>query len=89
MQVWRLDWEHEFPARGTGAELLRPFLEIFLEVRGGRWGEADWKELLARLGSSGLGGVAAEDARGQLEALTRRFPAERGEWLRRRWGLEL
>jgi len=87
LQLWRLDWEYEFPDPGASAPGLRPHLEIFLELRRGKWGEKDWENLLSQLELRGYGWMRPEDIRRQLDALTQAYPSERTEWLRKRCGL--
>jgi hypothetical protein len=86
LQVWRLDWEYEFPDPAAPDPRIRPYLEIFLELHRGRWGDKDWEGLMSQLELRGFGWMRPEDIRRQLEALSEVYPAERTEWLQKRYG---
>ncbi|MBI5242700.1 MAG: protein kinase [Elusimicrobia bacterium] len=87
-QIWRLDWDYEFPDFSALDDRLRPHLELFLASRQGRWAEKDWEGLLGTLELRGLGWKKPEAIRRQLELLSQKYPAESGQWLKARYGLE-
>ena len=89
VQVWRLDWDYEFPDPDAPDERLRPYLEIFLEARQGRWNEEDFQTLLSGLERRGLGWKDPEFVRRELEALRQSYAARREAWARRRYGITI
>jgi hypothetical protein len=58
-------------------ERVRPYLEIFLTLRKGKWGEEDFKLLIDELASKrGYGWVRPEGIRRELEKMTKEYKPE-------------
>jgi len=74
LRVWELIWDLEFPDPVDWDEGVRPYLEIFLTLRKGKWGEKDFKLLIDELASKrGYGWVRPEGIRKELEKMTREY----------------
>ena len=74
LRVWELIWDLEFPDPVDWDEGVRPYLDIFLTLRKGKWGEEDFKVLIAELASKrGYGWVRPEGIRKELEKMTREY----------------
>jgi WD40 repeat protein/serine/threonine protein kinase len=72
--VWAIIWDIEFPNRWTGNKGVRPYLEIFLTLHKGKWGEEDFKLLIDELASKrGYGWVRPEGIRKELEKMTKEY----------------
>jgi len=67
--MWEFDWEYDFPEETEWDEGARPYLEIFLTLRNGKWGEEDFQSLLKDLGIRGYGWLKPEGIRTKLEEL--------------------
>ena len=74
LRVWELIWDLEFPDPVDWNEGVRPYLEIFLALHKGKWGEEDFNLLIDELASKrGYGWVRAEGIRKELEKMTREY----------------
>ena len=74
LRVWDLIWDLEFPDPVDWDEGVRPYLNIFLTLRKGKWGEEDFKLLIDELASKrGYGWVRPEGVRKELEKMTREY----------------
>jgi WD40 repeat protein/serine/threonine protein kinase len=79
LRVWELIWDLEFPDPVDWNEGVRPYLEIFLTLRKGKWGEEDFKLLIDELASKrGYGWVRPEGVRKELEKMTREYSESPG-----------
>ena len=89
MRIWGLDWEYEFPEPVDWDDAARPYLEIFLTLhtpsspdglsRLGvpRWDEADFDQLVAGLGGTGVWVAAPAGRAGQAGGAGDRAGEER------------
>jgi hypothetical protein len=74
MRVWELIWDLEFPDPVDWDEGVRPYLEIFLTLRNGKWAEEDFQELIKELAEKrGYGWVRPEGIRKELEKMTQNW----------------
>jgi WD40 repeat protein/serine/threonine protein kinase len=74
LRVWEFTWDLEFPDPVDWDEGVRPYLEIFLTLRKGKWGEEDFKLLIDELASKrGYGWVRPEGIRKELEKMSREY----------------
>ena len=71
VRVWELIWDLEFPDPVDWDEGVRPYLEIFLTLRNGKWTEEDYQELISGLAEKrGYGWVRPEGIRKELEKMS-------------------
>jgi WD40 repeat protein len=70
LKLWALDWEYEFPGWADWDDGAEPYLRNFLILRGGKWGEEDFKVLLTDLSRRGYGWLKPAGVRRKLEKLT-------------------
>jgi WD40 repeat protein len=74
LEVWELIWDLEFPDPVDWDEGVRPYLEIFLSLRDGKWTEEDFQDLINELAEKrGYGWVQPEGIRKELEKMTNDF----------------
>ena len=79
LRVWELVWGLEFPDPRDWDKGVRPYLEIFLTLRNGKWGEEDFKLLIDELAlKRGYGWVRTEGIRKELEKMTREYKPIQG-----------
>lgn len=72
--VWRAIWDLEFPDPVDWDEGVRPYLNIFLTLRKGKWSEEDFKVLIDEMASKrGYGWVRPEGIRKELEKMTKEY----------------
>jgi hypothetical protein len=72
LRLWELIWDLEFPDPVDWDEGVRPYLEIFLTLRNGKWTEDDFQELITELAEKrGYGWVRTEGIRKELEKMTK------------------
>ena len=77
VRVWELIWDLEFPDPVDWDEGVKPYLEIFLTLRNGKWTEEDFQTLTAELAEKrGYGWVRPEGIRKELEKMTRKWKNE-------------
>lgn len=71
LRLWQLIWGLEFPDVVDWDDGVRPYLEIFLTLRDGKWTEEDFEELITELAEKrGYGWVRPEGIRRALEKMT-------------------
>jgi len=74
LRLWRFIWDLEFPDLVDWDEGVRPYLEIFLTLRNGRWTEEDFQGLLRNLAEKrGYGWVRPQGIRKELEKMTKEY----------------
>jgi WD40 repeat protein len=74
LKLWRLIWDLEFPEPVDWDEGVRPYLEIFLRLRNGKWNEEDFNKLINELASMRCyGWVKPKGIRKELEKMTRKY----------------
>ena len=71
IKLWELDWEYEFPGWADWNDGAEPYLKNFLTLRNGKWGEEDFKALLAELSRRGYGWLRQEGVHRKLEEMSR------------------
>jgi WD40 repeat protein/serine/threonine protein kinase len=83
LRIWQLDWELEFPGSDGWDEAVIPYLRLFLsrctplefgwskwqKTGPPRWGEAEFRELMADLKTRGFGWLRPERVRQELEKM--------------------
>jgi len=76
MRVWEFIWDLEFPDPVDWDEGVRPYLDIFLTLRNGKWSEEDFQELITELAEKrGYGWVRPEGIRRELEKMSQNWKA--------------
>jgi WD40 repeat protein len=74
LRIWKLFWNFEFPAPVDFDEGVRPYLEIFLTLRNGKWTEDDFNKLIDELATQrGYGWVRPEGIRRELAKMTAEY----------------
>jgi WD40 repeat protein/tetratricopeptide (TPR) repeat protein len=73
LRLWELGWEYEFPGWADWDDGAEPYLKNFLTLRKGKWGEEDFKALLADLSRRGYGWLRPAGVRRKLEELTESY----------------
>ena len=79
IRLWKLIWDLEFTDPVVWDESVRPYIEIFLTLLKGKWGEEDFKLLIDELASKrGYGWVRPEGIRKELEKMTKEYKPIQG-----------
>ena len=74
VRVWELIWDLEFPDPVDLDEGVKPYLEIFLNLRNGKWTEEDFQELIKELAEKrGYGWVRPDGIRRELEKMSKNW----------------
>ena len=74
IRVWELVWDLEFPDPVDWDEGVRPYLDIFLTLRNGKWTEDDFNKLINELATQrGYGWVKPKGIRRELEKMTTKY----------------
>ena len=74
LRVWELVWDLEFPEPLDWDEGARPYLDLFLTLYRGQWGEEEFKQLLDELSSKrGYGWLRPEGIRKELVEMTKEW----------------
>jgi WD40 repeat protein len=71
LRLWELDYDWEFPEPADWDEDAKPYLEIFLKLRSGKWEEEDFQNLMKELSLRGYGWLKPEGVRKKLQQMTR------------------